>query len=955
MKKNFITIFLFSIIYTYTIQPVHNSTLNMTHILFEWEQVPGASDYTITIYDESSGEYLVENVESLIYINKSFFNWNNSYTWYVSPNYLDGTLGPVIEDLNGNSYKTFSIGNSRSNATSTGSYQGNEITIFASFLDNYSAAIDKNGNEIWHTSDNNLVFYNTDYYGQLFGAQYNNNLVHNLPVVEFDINSNIVWQEPNEHFSHHEMIQLPNGNYMSIIEDIRPGPIPSDLPNNLSLLFQFIGYNADGETNEFPWVGDKIIEWDHEGNEVWSWSTFDHFSKLDYDVIAGTWTAAYNDGRFDWTHANAFWFSEEDNAIYFSSRHLSRITKIDYLTGEIIWNMGLEMPSGEVDCGQDLGFSFQHSIIELDNGNIVTLDNGNISTVINDTPYPTTRGLEIAVNELNESCEATIEWSFNLPEELFGFASGNVQKLNNGNYLITTVGDGGTSIEVTPNNEIVWQASYNLTFPNGAVYRANRLPGLYPVAYSIIIDDMYLNNNNNMTVDDELNFTLFNNGSKNEIFFISALNENVQVDSEESIHLSIPLQSTDEIIQFDIIPIHREDLTKNFLIYVGETNSILGCTDINACNYNPNATDNDNSCEYIIDCLGDCGGDAYVDDCGVCDGNNLNDLGCGCFEPAPFDCGDGSTGCNLADCEIIPGECPNNFTYLESSEIPNSTIVLDGSQCFSSIDLDILEDIIELNNLEEQNPIELGTQNWFNGHITRLTIGNFYDGGNVTLTSLPNSIGDFPSLAILYLNYNELTYLPDSITNLPNLIYLVLSFNQLTHLPENIGDLSNMIWLDLGYNSIEYLPESIGNLSMLQYLWIFNNQLTTIPNSICNLNLDWNALDNNFLPYFGTGGNILCGDLPDCIANSQNLNTSIDPLYYSFLITVEQDCDADDCAQNDISGDGIINVIDIVSLVNFILSEGSVNNENLCLYDLTEDDTINVIDIVFLVNLILEY
>ena len=52
-------------------------------------------------------EYLVENVESLIYINKSFFNWNNSYTWYVSPNYLDGTLGPVIEDLNGNSYKTF--------------------------------------------------------------------------------------------------------------------------------------------------------------------------------------------------------------------------------------------------------------------------------------------------------------------------------------------------------------------------------------------------------------------------------------------------------------------------------------------------------------------------------------------------------------------------------------------------------------------------------------------------------------------------------------------------------------------------------------------------------------------------------------------------------------------------------------------------------------------------------
>ena len=77
-KKILLQFFLFSIIYTYTIQPVYNSTLNMTHILFEWEQVPGASDYTITIYDESSGDYLCRNVESLIYINKSFFNWNNS-------------------------------------------------------------------------------------------------------------------------------------------------------------------------------------------------------------------------------------------------------------------------------------------------------------------------------------------------------------------------------------------------------------------------------------------------------------------------------------------------------------------------------------------------------------------------------------------------------------------------------------------------------------------------------------------------------------------------------------------------------------------------------------------------------------------------------------------------------------------------------------------------------------
>ena len=40
--------------------------------------------------------------------------------------------------------------------------------------------------------------------------------------------------------------------------------------------------------------------------------------------------------------------------------------------------MGIDMPSGEVDCGQNLGFNFQHSVTVLENGNIVTLDNGNI-------------------------------------------------------------------------------------------------------------------------------------------------------------------------------------------------------------------------------------------------------------------------------------------------------------------------------------------------------------------------------------------------------------------------------------------------------------------------------------------------------------------------------------------------------------------------------------------------
>jgi len=1065
---------LFSLSFSDVLYPENNSTLNTTHILFEWEQVPDAVSYRITWIYGNNPDIIVgeENTESLIYINTEIFDWDTPYVWHVQPIFSDGSTGSYITNSEGTSHLNyFNIGSARSDAYSINnnpSQYSDGITLFSSFFDYYSAAIDQDGNEIWNSANEDIVFYNTDYYGQLFGCKLDNDLEHNLPGFEFSLDGEGIWYEPNDEFLHHDLIQLPNGNYMGIVENLNIGPIPY---GEWTPSFQALGYQADGFTPEFTWVGDRIVEWDQNGNEVWSWSTFDYYNMQDYDTYGDTWWQGFYDGRYDWTHINAIAFSEEENAVYVSCRHLSRITKIDHSTGEIIWNMGLEMPSGDVDCGQDLGFSFQHSVTVLENGNIVTLDNGNISTFLNDTDYPTTRALEIQVNELNNSCEASLAWSYDLSEELFGFASGNVQKLENGNYLATTVGDGGTSIEITPNHEIVWEGKYNLSLPNGAVYRANRLSSLYPVAFSVIVEDLYIEDGN-IIVEDEVNIQIHNNGSTNETFHIPFLDYYINIDSNDIGYVNIPIESNSEVIQIDIIPIHREDLAKQITVY-----SILGCTDINACNYEPDATEDDGSCIYPegnydcegnclsnIDCQDECGGDAYIlpgtytyyhnpsdnnctgntsefnpmDENGVLswtfniNGNTINDgngsnlnytiencqinvynegewtgelyiqdngwisgcqnygqtaivliyedylgctdinacnynenaifnngnceyfdseLVCDCSDSPPtFECWDGSLSCSQTDCP--ENLCGDNFTYFDTNEIPNSTIVIDGSQCFSNIDLDVLNDIIQLNNLENLDAINLGTQNWFNGHITRLTIGNFYDGGNVILTTLPESIGDFPNIAILYLNYNELTSLPDSITNLTNLIYLVLSFNQLTHLPENIGNLSNMIWFDLGYNSIEYLPDSIGDFSIIQYLWIFNNQLSSLPESICNLNLDWNSLDNNFLPYFGSGGNMLCGELPECVANSQNIDTSIDPLYYSFLITVEQDCT--ECGQVDISGDGVVNVIDITSLVNFILSDENTSDENLCTFDLTGDDIINVIDIVLLVNTILD-
>jgi hypothetical protein len=63
-----------------------------------------------------------------------------------------------------------------------------------------------------------------------------------------------------------------------------------------------------------------------------------------------------------------------------------------------------------------------------------------------------------------------------------------------------------------------------------------------------------------------------------------------------------------------------------------------GCTDSEACNYNETANIDNGSCEYEIDCSGECDGDAELDCFGECDGDAYID-GCGVCDSDPYnDC-----------------------------------------------------------------------------------------------------------------------------------------------------------------------------------------------------------------------------------------------------------------------------------------------------------------------------
>ena len=113
---------------------------------------------------------------------------------------------------------------------------------------------------------------------------------------------------------------------------------------------------------------------------------------------------------------------------------------------------------------------------------------------------------------------------------------------------------------------------------------------------------------------------------------------------------------------------------------------IYGCTTSTACNYNSDATDDDGSCDggpadtnydcdgncvVAIDCDGECGGSAVVDDCGVCDGQNTFLDECGiCFgdNSSCTGCMD-DTACNYDDSATLDSGCEYADMYYDCAGV----------------------------------------------------------------------------------------------------------------------------------------------------------------------------------------------------------------------------------------------------------------------------------------------
>jgi len=195
-----------------------------------------------------------------------------------------------------------------------------------------------------------------------------------------------------------------------------------------------------------------IQEFDSNKNLIFEWNAWEHLNIADYENLDLT------NNRIVWMHGNSIHIDLDSN-ILVSNRRSSEVIKIDRNNGDVIWYFG--GPNNEFSITNDPynGFSRQHDVRRIENGNILLFDNGN------DHDPPISRAVEYEIDESEKT--ADLVWDFSHPQGYVGLAMGSVQRLPNNNTLINwgrLLNQGAVITEVDYDKNIVFEIQYPYPF-----------------------------------------------------------------------------------------------------------------------------------------------------------------------------------------------------------------------------------------------------------------------------------------------------------------------------------------------------------------------------------------------------------------------------------------------------------------------------------------------------------
>ena len=551
--KNFLTIVIISITFCSNFIPSNYKEINYTQVFFSWPQITNSDSYILILSeDENFIQADTSFVSSNSILYPDFLDWGTRYFWKVC------SQTNIEECLSSNEFFINSLPEYHADQITINIINEQEYASGINILDfesiGYSLAVDKYGEPVWYTKKENFnmeqitvtqFLENGNFVGFSKGRGY-----------EFNIDSDIVFEVPNEYSIHHEIRKTDNDTYFFIDAEIEYHPCPIE---------------CDDQFSDFPvpWQGDRFVEINSLGEIVWDWNTFDEISLNEYNPL---YAQIYNGvTELDWTHSNSVFYDDNTESVYVSIRNLSRITSIDYMSKQVNWNIGEEDFMENPIFLDEINFSQQHSVQLTESGNLIFFDNARYQ----DPEF--SRCVEVSVDDSGP----ILIWEHVLPDSMFTGSRGECDRLSNGNSLITA-GRTGNVLEVNSNNDVTWHLNVKNNGYNVTIYRTERVPNLHPNTFSYIIDDLTGDNENYIKFNNGyINGRIYNSGWGIEGFAYKLLDEfgqevtsgNISIDSEV-VDYQIDLSELNIIdnmfYTLSINPLNNILNSKDFIFYLQE-------------------------------------------------------------------------------------------------------------------------------------------------------------------------------------------------------------------------------------------------------------------------------------------------------------------------------------------------------------------------------------------------
>ncbi len=309
---------------------------------------------------------------------------------------------------------------------------------------------------------------------------------------------------------HHDFAELPNGNFLlmssehRVIEDWYTSETDPNAPRA----------NANV-------IGDVVVEFTPEGEVINEWSLFDILDpyRIGYNSLREDFWATHYDGVVegvvhDWTHGNALIYEEEDNSFIMSVPYQDAVIKVSMDTGELVWILGTHENWNEPWSEKlltpvgDVGWSYKHhAISHTENGTYLLFDNGAARASPYNNKMPLTesysRAVEYSVDE--ETMEVRQLWVYGPEQENFyGRYLGDVDWHPEADTVMVNVGGAETNsdgvneplgpgwpsrtqrwarlMEITHAQPVekVWELQLKQDGVGWSIYRADRIPSVYP-------------------------------------------------------------------------------------------------------------------------------------------------------------------------------------------------------------------------------------------------------------------------------------------------------------------------------------------------------------------------------------------------------------------------------------------------------------------------------------------